>query len=210
MFVRERHGQIMLNGLYALDPGQLASLVTYLRHDLAALPPRPPGPEGAVLRRLGADDLATYRQLFRTIGGDWLWFSRLRMTDSELASILADPDVCAQVLAGPTGDVGLLELDFRDATAPELAFCGVLPTMVGSGLGRAMIGEALHLARERGAASLHVHTCSLDHPRALTFYEKAGFKPYRRAIEVFADPRLDGTLPRDVARQIPLLDGVPD
>ncbi|HRE21127.1 MAG TPA: hypothetical protein PKW21_08860 [Rhabdaerophilum sp.] len=69
-----------------------------------------------------------------------------------------------------------------------------------------MIAQALHMARDRGAASLHVHTCSLDHPRALAFYEKAGFRPYKRAVEIFDDPRLDGTLPREVARQIPLID----
>lgn len=206
----EKAGETMTNGLHALGAAQLAALVTYLRHDLSAMPPRLPMPEGFVLRRLGADDRATYRRLFRAIGGDWLWFSRLRLQDEELASILGDPAVKAHAIAGSGSDVGLLELDFRDATAPELAFCGVLPAMVGSGLGRAMIGEALHLARERGATSLHVHTCSLDHPRALTFYEKAGFRPYRRAVEIFDDPRLDGTLPRDVARQVPLLEGVPD
>jgi hypothetical protein len=52
-----------------------------------------------------------------------------------------------------------------------------------------------------------VHTCSLDHPAALPAYLRAGFVARRRAFESFPDPRLAGLLPRDVAPQIPLVDG---
>lgn len=197
------------NGLHVLGDGQLAALVTYLCHDLVVLPPRRSLPDGFKFRRLGADDLADYRRLFRAIGGEWLWFSRLRMSDGELAGILGDGAVVAQALSGPHGDAGLLELDFRNPEMPELVFCGLLPSLVGSGFGRAMIADVLHMARDFEATSLHVHTCSLDHPRALAFYEKAGFRPYRRAVEIFDDPRLDGTLPREVARQIPVLSDDP-
>jgi hypothetical protein len=50
-----------------------------------------------------------------------------------------------------------------------------------------------------------VHTCTLDHPAALGFYIKSGFTPFHRAIETFADPRLDGTLPVDAAPHVPSL-----
>jgi hypothetical protein len=52
-----------------------------------------------------------------------------------------------------------------------------------------------------------VHTCSLDHPAALPAYRRAGFVPFKRAIERFPDPRLLGILPRDCAPQIPLIGG---
>jgi hypothetical protein len=52
---------------------------------------------------------------------------------------------------------------------------------------------------------VHVHTCSLDHPAALSAYRRAGFAPYKRAIEHFPDPRLLGILPSDCAPQVPLL-----
>jgi hypothetical protein len=41
-----------------------------------------------------------------------------------------------------------------------------------------------------------VNTCSLDHPAALPSYIAAGFRPYRRAFESFADPRIAGIFPR--------------
>jgi hypothetical protein len=52
---------------------------------------------------------------------------------------------------------------------------------------------------------VHVHTCTLDHPAALAAYIRAGFRPYKRAIERFTDPRLTGILPADAAPQVPLL-----
>jgi GNAT superfamily N-acetyltransferase len=193
---------MIANGLHELGRGQLAALVTYLRHDLADLPPRP---ETCTFQRLGAGDVRHYRALFSAIGADWLWFSRLRMDDTELGRILGDEAVLASVVLDEDREAGLLELDFRNPDAPELAFCGLLPDALGRGLGRVAIAEALHLAREQGLTSLHVHTCSLDHPRALDFYMRAGFRPYRRAVEIFDDPRLDGTLPHDVARQVPVV-----
>jgi len=35
-------------------------------------------------------------------------------------------------------------------------------------------------------------TCSFDHPLALPFYQRSGFVPFRRQIEIAEDPRLDG------------------
>jgi len=48
-----------------------------------------------------------------------------------------------------------------------------------------------------------LHTCSLDHPRAVAFYLGAGLRPYKRAIEVADDPRRD--LPPDAAPQVPVI-----
>ena len=50
-----------------------------------------------------------------------------------------------------------------------------------------------------------LHTCSLDHPDALDFYNRSGFKPFRRQVEVYDDPRLTGLLPRDAAARMPII-----
>lgn len=194
------------DGLTMLAPGKLAAMVTFLVHDLS-----PGGAEAGLpaefsLGRLGAADLGRYREIYRRVGAEWLWFSRLRMPDEALRSILASHGVEALLLLGPDGPAGLLELDFRDAEAPELAFFGLVPEVAGAGLGRALMGEALRRARAAGAKALHVHTCTLDHPRALSFYCRAGFRPVKRAVEIFDDPRLDGTLPRDAAGWMPVLE----
>jgi len=102
-------------------------------------------------------------------------------------------------------DIGLLELDFRVPDECELAYFGLVADRVGQGLGRGLMREVLARAWHRPIRRLHVHTCTLDHPQALAFYQRAGFTPYRRAVEVAPDPRLTGDLPRTAGAQVPLL-----
>ena len=56
-----------------------------------------------------------------------------------------------------------------------------MPEAVGQGLGTFLLETAVHTAWEMpGVARLTVDTNSLDHPRALPLYQKAGFTPVRR------------------------------
>jgi GNAT superfamily N-acetyltransferase len=151
----------------------------------------------------GLDD---YRRLFRLVGAPWLWFSRLVMDDAGLAAIIQHPEVDVfAVVDGSGNDVGLLELDFRVTGECELAFIGLVPELAGQGHGRWLLAEALRLAWRDGVRRVHVHTCSLDHPAALSAYRRAGFTAFKRAIERFPDPRLTGILPADSAPQVPLV-----
>jgi GNAT superfamily N-acetyltransferase len=158
------------------------------------------------LRRIDHPDLAAYRDLFRLVGAPWLWFSRLVLDDAKLAAIIHDPAVeLFEVGDERANAVGMLELDFREPGECELAFVGLVPELSGKGHGRWLLGEALRRAWRDGVTRVLVHTCSLDHPAALAAYRRAGFTPFKRAIERFPDPRLLGILPRDCAPQIPLL-----
>ena len=183
---------------------QLAAVVTFLEMRS--------GPEIEIpastlsLRTMSAPSLDQYRELFRLIGARWLWFSRLLMEDSELESIIRDPNVeVFEAVNSDGGTVGMLELDFREAGSCELAFVGLIPELSGQGHGRWLLAEAVSRAWRAAIERVHVHTCSLDHPAALAAYRRAGFTPYKRAVERFRDPRMLGVLPRDCAPQIPLL-----
>jgi GNAT superfamily N-acetyltransferase len=127
------------------------------------------------------------------------------MNDAELGAIVGDPQVHLYEVAAVEAVVGILELDFREAGQCELAFVGLVPELSGQGHGRWLLAEAVRRAWREGISRVHVHTCTLDHPAALAAYRRAGFTPYKRAIERFADPRLTGLLPRDAAPQVPLL-----
>jgi GNAT superfamily N-acetyltransferase len=197
-------------GLTPVPAGHVAAVVTSL--EMVDRPaPRPAGTAPLRLARWASPSLAAYRTLFRRVGEPWLWFSRLVMPEAELGAILGNPDVEIYAVTDPHGlEVGMVELDFRKAGECELAFFGLVPELAGKGLGRWLMAQATMLAwrkRERTAqiARFWVHTCSLDHPAALGFYVKSGFRPYKREIEVFADPRPLGLLPREAAPQIPLL-----
>ncbi len=196
---------ILPDGYSDVPPGKIAAVVTHL--EMRERPTLPPDPQGDwTLRRVERPGLDWYRDLYRRVGAEWLWFSRLRMSDAELAAILHAPRVEVQALAHDGRDEGLLELDFRDAGQCELVFFGVTAKLIGSGAGRFLMNRALARAWAPDVTRVWVHTCSLDHPKALAFYQRAGFRPFRRQVEIADDPRLDGTLPRDVARRVPVID----
>jgi GNAT superfamily N-acetyltransferase len=170
-------------------------------------PPRPSRPLASplLLHRWEKPDLTAYRSLYRAIGQDWLWFSRLMMPDEALAAILGDPRVEVYTLMDRRRPIGLLELDFREEGQCELAFFGVVPEAIGQGAGRFLMDRAIEKAWARPIRRLWVHTCTLDHPSALGFYLRSGFRPYEYLVEVADDPRLTGHLAPDAAPQFPII-----
>ena len=198
--------QLDRNGYYDLPPGKIAALVTYL--EMIEPPPVRPVPElaGLALRRVAKPDLDWYRGLFRRIGTDWLWFGRLAMSDDEVLATIRHPMVEVYALMQDGQDEGLLELDRREPPDIELAYFGVTAAVQGQGAGRWLMDQALRHAWAHRPRRIRVHTCSLDHPGALAFYIRSGFRPYRRAVEVADDPRLIGLVPRDSAAWFPLID----
>jgi GNAT superfamily N-acetyltransferase len=162
-------------------------------------------PPHVSLSSLNRSDRATYRALFRAIGESWLWSSRLVVPDDELAAVLNDDRVDILALRKDGDDVGLVELDFRQDGVCELAFFGLVPAAIGQGLGRLLMDTAIERAWSRPIHRFWVHTCTFDHPAALDFYVRSGFRPYAFHVEVIPDPRLTGHLPRHAAPHVPLI-----
>jgi GNAT superfamily N-acetyltransferase len=193
-------------GYHLLPPGHLANVVTCL--EMMARPDLRPmaAGEGFTLERMGAGDTGRFRALFDAIGRDIMWFSRLILAEEKLAGIIGDPKVECLALVQGGSDIGLLELDFRDEGVCELSFFGLVPGAIGKGAGRYLMNEALRRAWARPITRMWVHTCSFDHPTALGFYQRSGFRPYQVMVEVHADPRLTGHMPRDSTPQAPLIE----
>jgi GNAT superfamily N-acetyltransferase len=193
------------DGYTDVPAGRIAAVVTWL--EMRA--PAPARPEvnapGWELKRERQADLAWYRDLFRRVGEEWLWFSRLTMPDAELAAILRDPRVEVYALWQNGRAEGLLELDFREEGACELMFFGLTPALVGTGAGRWMMNRAIIHAWAKPIERFWVHTCTLDHPGAMAFYLRSGFAAIRRQIEVAPDPRLTGLAAITAAPHAPII-----
>ena len=72
-------------------------------------------------------------------------------------------------------------LDTRVPATCDLAFFGLVPQAVGRGLSSWLLASAIHMGWDRaGVTRLTLNTCTLDHPRALALYQRAGFVPVRR------------------------------
>jgi GNAT superfamily N-acetyltransferase len=169
-----------------------------------ALPPDPP--VDCTLRRVEKPDLGWYREFHARVGAEWLWVSRLRMSDAELASVIRADGVEVHALEHDGRDEGLLELDFRVPDNCEIVYFGVTAKLIGSGAARFLMNRALARVWSGDVRRVWLHTCTFDSPRALAFYQRFGFRPFRLQVEVVDDPRRDGTVPRHVAPHLPLID----
>ncbi len=195
----------LLDGFFDVPPSKLAAVVTYLQ--MFQRPPNRPGPseESWTLKKAEFPGLEDYRRFFRRVGQDWLWFSRLKLGDDELSSILDHPGYETYILAVSGENLGLLELDFRCEGEAEISFFGLTSEMLGRGAGRWLMNRALEIAWSRPIGRLWLHTCTFDHPRAVPFYVRTGFQPYRRQIEIADDPRIIDLLPETAAPHVPLI-----
>jgi GNAT superfamily N-acetyltransferase len=192
--------------LIDIPDGQLGAVVTYLEMNERPRPrPLPSSP--LRLERWREPDPEKYRLLFRRVGGKWLWFSRLAMSDERLRAEMAE----VHAVVDPAGiEMGMVELDFRTADECLIRFLGLVPELAGRGHGAWLFAQTLALAWRPGVTIVRVNTCTLDHPAALPSYLKAGFRAVRRAFESFPDPRLTGLLAADAAPQTPLLENLRD
>jgi GNAT superfamily N-acetyltransferase len=98
--------------------------------------------------------------------------------DDELAAIVQDRKVEIYVLYAEGVPAGFFELDRRPAESIDLAYFGIVPELIGRRLGPYLLREALEIAWSYGPARLTVNTCTLDHPKALTLYQRFGFVAY--------------------------------
>ncbi len=199
----------LTDGYHLLPKGKMAAVVTWL--DMHAPPPPGPAlPPEVNLLAQPAPDAAAFLALFRAIGEPWLWFGRLQLPIDELQRQLTrgGVEVYHLIRQNETREeetIGLLELNRKADGEVEIAYFGLLPQWAGRGLGVPFMTAALEHAWKPDTRRVWLHTCTFDHPGALRFYRKCGFEPYQRGLEIFDDPRLNGTLARTAAAEVPLL-----
>ena len=191
-------------GYYPLGDSQIAAIVTFLEMRTPA-PPRAVSPTHLSYERFGPKDTTAYRTLYRAVGEQWGWASRLEWSDAQLEQHFKDASVAAFHVTDNNGTVGIVELDARAPNETELAFFGVVAERIGAGHAAIMMDFAIAHAFARPIARLFVHTCTLDHPAALRFYEKSGFRAFKRAVEIATDPRVAGLLPGNAFPHFPPL-----
>ena len=104
--------------------GKIAAVVTHLQ--MMQPPPARPAPDGAWgFRRVEHPPLDWYRDLYRRIGEEWLWFARLPMSDAALTACVQAPGIEVYALVHDGRDEGLAELDFRVGGECGLVYFGV-------------------------------------------------------------------------------------
>ena len=170
--------------------GVLQITITYLEmHKRPGTEVRAPRLEHLAIFQARQPTVSFYRYLYNHVGEPWLWYERRALDDDALREIIHHPAVSIHVLYFDGVPAGYVELDGRIDQEVELAYFGLLPEFIGRGIGPWLLSWALATAWDRGPSRVWVNTNSLDHPKALLYYQRAGFVPYRQETIEIRDPR---------------------
>jgi GNAT superfamily N-acetyltransferase len=157
--------------------------ITYLEMDARPAYPRPHLPVGPASALIGAERPPAwyFLDLYTRVGAEYEWTDQHEVPKEELEAFLHDPQVALYTFMRAGWPHGFFLLDGREDGDCNLGYFGLVPEAIGRGLGTFLLHTAVHMAWDRpGVRRVTVNTNSLDHPRALPLYQKAGFEPARR------------------------------
>jgi len=117
-----------------------------------------------------------YRYLYAQIGKAHHWTQRLKKTDEELEDILHSPQTLLYIFYVDGCPAGFAEINLRVWPAVEILYFGLIPDFQGRGLARFFFTQALAIAWAQKPEKVIIQTNTLDSPRALSLYQKMGFK----------------------------------
>lgn len=158
------------------------TLVARITHLEMTEPPssRTHAPFGQRLALMRADAMPVsfYRYLYEQVGKPHHWLLRRHASGEELRRILHSDATELHVLYADGAPAGFFELDLsKRPESIEILYFGLTPDFQGRGLARFFLSEAIAAAWAHMPRKLVIQTNTLDSPRALQLYQKAGFCP---------------------------------
>ncbi|MBL4636320.1 MAG: GNAT family N-acetyltransferase [Kofleriaceae bacterium] len=141
--------------------------------------PQAPCPEETSVSRTSPSARA-YLALYEGVGIRWLWYERSELPINELQALIGDSRVAIHTLYHCGEVAGYSEIRRDPNGTTQILYFGLLPRFIGKGLGRYFLDWTVAHAFEGRTKRVRVHTCSLDHSRALSTYLDAGFREYKR------------------------------
>ena len=155
------------------------------------------------LTRIKDPAVSDYMDIYTTVGRDYLWNYRPGQTKDEIAKIIKSPTTWIYFLYAEQEVVGMAELDATNPKDIELVHFGLVPKLLNKGIGRSFLSQVIHLVWSSGTDRMWLSTCGMDHPKAVSFYQAAGFKQFKTKIGEFKDWRFTGFYNMKDAPQIP-------
>ncbi len=130
------------------------------------------------VRRAAIPSPELNRFLYATVGSEWSWHERLAWDRERWMVWLDRPEVETWIGYLDGTPAGHFEVEAQNGGAVEIVYFGLLPGFIGRGLGPELLDTAVERAWQLASTRIWVHTCTLDHPRALTNYQARGFLVY--------------------------------
>ena len=127
-------------------------------------------------------ELDEYKKIYNDVGKKYNWLGRLNINDNELKKIIHDPKVEIHIMKKNEKNIGCVELDYRNDYLKEkevrIVHFGLVDDYIAKGYGLELMNNAITRISALGINKIILQTNSLDHNRALPFYEKYGFKVF--------------------------------
>jgi len=121
-----------------------------------------------------------YKEIYREIGLNYNWISRLKLSEEELKKIIHNENVDIYFMIKENKIIGFLEIDYRFLKEVKIVHLGIVDSFIGKGYGKELLKFAIKRSKEIDIKPLILQTNTLDHPNALIFYQKNGFQVYAR------------------------------
>ena len=134
---------------------------------------------GLSVREVVPVDPALIRRFYLAVGERYAWVDRRPWTLAQWREWAGGRALTTLVAEADGKDAGFAVLDGQPDGDVELDYFGLLGEFTGRGYGSAFLYEATRRAWGLGARRVHLNTCSLDHPSALSGYLARGFTVYR-------------------------------
>lgn len=157
--------------------------------DPAGFRPAGPGRIPYEVRRSHVPIPELNRFLYASVGADWRWYMRLGWSYGRWEAYLNRPEVGTWLAYVEGTPAGYFELEWQPPRSVEIVYFGLMREFIGAGLGGALLNDAVRAAWSFGGTFLDggeaargstvrvwLHTCTLDHPRALANYQARGFR----------------------------------
>ncbi|GLS84032.1 GNAT family N-acetyltransferase [Paraferrimonas haliotis] len=130
------------------------------------------------------DEFQFNRYLYQLVGQHWQWHDKLNHSEQQWRNYVERPQLRTWVGYCQGSIAGYFELEFDSDGNTEIKYFGLAPKFIGKGYGGYLLSQAIEKAwQQTSTKRLWVHTCTLDHPKALTNYQARGFKLYKTELD---------------------------
>lgn len=136
-------------------------------------------------RKIGYDETILARDLYWSVGREWYWADRHDWSLSQWKDRIYKLNVSLWVMYKDNEPAGYYELELQQNDDVEVSYFGLLPGAVGQGFGKYMLVDAFRRSfNDLEASRIWLHTCTLDHPRALSNYQSRGMRIYKKESDI--------------------------
>ena len=120
---------------------------------------------------------------YKQVGKKYQWIDRLIWSDASWQNYISNNNLKTYILKENDELVGYFELIHNtESSNCEIAYFGILEEFFGKGYGGYLLSEAIKFGFNLNAKRVWVHTCSLDHPNAISNYRSRGMKVFKSEI----------------------------